>query len=99
MLYATFSTPVNSIGASAVCAFRLRDISDAFAGRFKEQGSVSANWLPVEEHKVPSPRPGACLNDSKSLPDINLNFIRNHVSVTLSHYYSGQCNVQSRSFP
>ena len=44
------------------------------------QGSVSANWLPVEDHKVPSPRPGMCLNDSKSLPDINLNFIRNHVS-------------------
>lgn len=52
LLYATFSTPVNSIGASAVCAFRLRDISDAFSGRFKEQRSMSANWLPVEEHKV-----------------------------------------------
>ncbi len=52
VLYATFSTPVNSIGASAVCAFRLRDISDAFAGRFKEQRGMSSNWLPVEEHKV-----------------------------------------------
>jgi semaphorin 6 len=52
LVYATFSTPINSIGASAVCAFRLRDISDAFSGRFKEQRSMSANWLPVEEHKV-----------------------------------------------
>lgn len=52
VLYATFSTPVNSIGASAVCAFRLRDISDAFSGRYKEQRSMSENWLPVEEHKV-----------------------------------------------
>ena len=35
VLYATFSTPSNAIGGSAVCAFRLRDVSDAFAGSFK----------------------------------------------------------------
>jgi semaphorin 6 len=52
IVYATFSTAVNSIGGSAVCAFRFKDINDAFAGRFKEQKSMSANWLPVEEHKV-----------------------------------------------
>ncbi len=52
IVYATFSTPVNSIGGSAVCAFRLRDISDSFSGLFKEQKSMSENWLPVEDHKV-----------------------------------------------
>lgn len=78
ILYATFSTPENSIGGSAVCAFRLRDVADAFAGRFKEQRSMGSNWLAVEPHKVPRPRPGTCINDTKSLPDLNLNFIKTH---------------------
>ena len=29
--------------------------------------------------QVPSPRPGTCINDTRSLPDANINFIRNHV--------------------
>jgi semaphorin 6 len=28
--------------------------------------------------QVPSPRPGSCSNDTKSLPDANLNFIKTH---------------------
>ena len=52
VLYASFTTPPNSIGGSAVCAFRLSDIADAFNGKFKEQKDMSANWLPVPEHKV-----------------------------------------------
>ena len=39
---------------------------------------MSANWLPVPEHKIPSPRPGACTNDTKALSDANLNFIKKH---------------------
>jgi hypothetical protein len=52
VIYATFSTPVNSIGGSAVCAFRLRDITNVFNGHFKEQRDMSANWMPVPDHKV-----------------------------------------------
>eukprot|EP00095_Tigriopus_kingsejongensis_P004637 maker-scaffold291_size219542-snap-gene-1.24 protein:Tk04637 transcript:maker-scaffold291_size219542-snap-gene-1.24-mRNA-1 annotation:"semaphorin-1a isoform x3" len=78
LVYATFTTSPNSIGGSAVCAFRLREISDAFSGRFKEQRSSGQNWLAVEDNKVPSPRPGTCINDTKSLPDVNLNFIKTH---------------------
>ena len=78
ILYASFSTPTNSIGGSAVCAFRLKEISDAFSGKFKEQRSASANWLPVDEQKVPIPRPGTCLNNTKTLSDVNLNFIKTH---------------------
>ena len=33
VFYATFSTAPNAIGGSAVCAFRLRTVSDAFAGK------------------------------------------------------------------
>ncbi len=39
---------------------------------------MSANWLPVEQHKVPDPRPGTCINNTKSLSDQNLNFIKTH---------------------
>jgi hypothetical protein len=52
LVYATFSTPIKSIGASVVCAYMLRDISNVSSGRFKEQSSMSAKWLPLEEHKV-----------------------------------------------
>ena len=58
IVYGVFTTPPNSIGGSAVCSYRLRDISDAFAGQFKEQRSTSDNWLAVEPHRVPAPRPG-----------------------------------------
>ena len=50
-----------------------------FAGPFKEQRDMSANWLPVPEHKVPKDhRPGTCTNDTKALPDSTLNFIKTH---------------------
>lgn len=52
LIYATFSTPTNSISGSAVCAFRLQDITDVFNGPFKEQRDMGSNWMPVPEHKV-----------------------------------------------
>ena len=58
VVYAVFRTAPNSISGSAVCAFRLRDFAAAFEGQFKEQKSTGDNWLAVEHHKVPSPRPG-----------------------------------------
>ena len=58
VLYGVFNTPPNSIGGSAVCSFRLADISSAFEGQFKEQRNTGDNWLAVDPHRVPSPRPG-----------------------------------------
>jgi len=82
ILYATFSTPPNAIGGSAVCAFRLREVSDAFSGGFKEQRDMSANWLKVPDNQVPTnPRPGTCFNDTKSLSDTYINFIKKHTLV------------------
>jgi len=78
VIYGVFTTSPNSIGGSAVCGFRLRDISKAFDGQFKEQRSTSDNWLAVEPHRVPNPRPGSCPNKSTDLSDANLNFIRTH---------------------
>lgn len=76
LIYATFSTPPNAIPGSAVCAFALQDVSDTFEGNFKEQSGINSNWLPVQ--KVPDPRPGSCHNDSRSLPESTLNFIKTH---------------------
>lgn len=69
MVYAVFTTPENSIGASAVCAFSLSDIVKVFDGPFKGQSSYDSNWLPVPASQVPTPRPGACHQDSSYLPD------------------------------
>ncbi|XP_058804180.1 semaphorin-1A isoform X2 [Phymastichus coffea] len=78
LIYGTFTTPVNSISGSAVCAFSLQDIQDTFEGLFKEQSTQNSNWLPVPSSKVPDPRPGQCVNDSRTLPDLTLNFIKSH---------------------
>ena len=78
LIYGTFTTPVNSISGSAVCAFSLKDIAHTFEGNFKEQSAFDSNWLPVQSAKVPDPRPGQCVNNSRSLPDLTLNFIKAH---------------------
>ena len=49
-----------------------------FTGKFKEQATSNSAWLPVLNSKVPEPRPGTCVNDTSSLPDTVLNFIRSH---------------------
>lgn len=78
IIYATFTTPSNALSGSAVCAFRLHDVEKVFDGAFKEQAALNYNWLPVPAHKVPEPRPGQCVNDSQTLPDVTLNFIKSH---------------------
>lgn len=78
LLYAVFTTPTNSIGGSAVCAFRMSDVLAAFDGPFKSQSDANSNWLPVAESKVPQPKPGTCVNDSKKLPDENINFLKDN---------------------
>lgn len=49
-----------------------------FLAKFKEQATSNSAWLPVLNSKVPEPRPGTCVNDTASLPDSVLNFIRSH---------------------
>lgn len=50
----------------------------AHPGKFKEQATSNSAWLPVLNSKVPEPRPGTCHNDTATLPDSVLNFIRKH---------------------
>ena len=72
---------------SAVCTFHLDDITAAFEGKYKEQESSTSAWLPVASSKVPEPRPGSCVEDTRELPDRVLNFIRTHplMDSTVAH--------------
>ncbi|XP_069700579.1 semaphorin-2A [Periplaneta americana] len=76
--YGVFTTSMNGLMGSAICSFTIEDIQEAFKGKFKEQATSSSAWLPVLSNRVPEPRPGDCVNDTETLPDTVLNFIRSH---------------------
>uniref|UniRef100_A0A8C6GEG8 Sema domain, transmembrane domain (TM), and cytoplasmic domain, (semaphorin) 6D n=1 Tax=Mus spicilegus TaxID=10103 RepID=A0A8C6GEG8_MUSSI len=81
-----FTTQLNSIPGSAVCAFSMDDIEKVFKGRFKEQKTPDSVWTAVPEDKVPKPRPGCCAKHglaeayktSIDFPDDTLAFIKSH---------------------
>lgn len=52
IIYGTLTTPTNAIGGSAICAYSMKDILEAFEGTFKHQESINSNWLPVPNDKV-----------------------------------------------
>ncbi|ESO88363.1 hypothetical protein LOTGIDRAFT_126264 [Lottia gigantea] len=75
--YGLFTTNINGLTASAICAFSVTEIEKAFNGPFKDQYHNKGNWLPVPETDVPYPRPGNCsIQDSRSLPDRVINFVK-----------------------
>ncbi|KAL4228059.1 Sema domain [Mactra antiquata] len=79
MFYGVFNTPDNSIQGSAVCAYVFDDVHKAFEGPFKGQRTAQHNWLRYPLDQTPSPHPAQhCVNDSKTLPDDTLKFIREH---------------------
>ncbi|XP_073785200.1 semaphorin-6D isoform X4 [Danio rerio] len=81
-----FTTQLNSIPGSAVCAFSMVDIEKAFRGRFKEQKTPDSVWTPFPEEKLPKPRPGCCAGHGSAesyktsieFPDETLQFIKSH---------------------
>lgn len=52
LIYGVFTTPTNSIGGSAICAFSMDAIMKTFDGPFKEQATMNSNWLKVSPSKV-----------------------------------------------
>jgi len=78
IFYAVFTTSPNSILGSAICRFSLNNLHESFNGNFKNQERVNSNWLPMSQSQVPNPRPGQCSNDSTSLPETSLHFIKNN---------------------
>lgn len=76
--YTVFTTNQNGLVGSAVCTFDINSVEQAFNGKFKEQETSTSAWLPVASSKVPEPRPGSCVKDTRELPDRVLNFMRSH---------------------
>ncbi|XP_058838502.1 semaphorin-1A [Topomyia yanbarensis] len=76
IIYVIMTTPENAIGGSAVCAFSIQDILDTFEGPFKSQRDSHSNWLQVPQSQVPEPRPGKCVDDSRTLPKASVNFVK-----------------------
>ncbi|XP_041074469.1 semaphorin-6D-like isoform X3 [Polyodon spathula] len=81
-----FTTQLNSIPGSAVCAFSMDDIETVFSGRFKEQKTPDSVWTAFPEDRLPKPRPGCCAGHglaesyktSIDFPDETLSFIKSH---------------------
>lgn len=78
--HAVFTTSNNGLTGSAICTFSLDAIQEAFNGKFKEQQSSTAAWLPVPSYKLNQnePRPGTCVDDTQLLSDNLVTFIRGH---------------------
>uniref|UniRef100_A0A8C9RPJ8 Semaphorin 6D n=1 Tax=Scleropages formosus TaxID=113540 RepID=A0A8C9RPJ8_SCLFO len=81
-----FTTQMNSIPGSALCAFTMADIEKVFQGRFKEQKTPDSVWTAFPEDRLPRPRPGSCAGHgpaeayktSIDFPDETLLFIKSH---------------------
>ncbi|XP_030575363.1 semaphorin-4E-like [Archocentrus centrarchus] len=88
VFYATFisnSEPSSACSQSAVCAYKLSDISQVFSGRFLTEMDTG-NW-DIYTGEEPSPHPGSCIDDemrasgvmsSLNLSDTTLLFMKNH---------------------
>ncbi|PVD19590.1 hypothetical protein C0Q70_20080 [Pomacea canaliculata] len=102
--YGLFTTNINGLTASAICAFTLSDMNKAFWGPFKGQETKKSNWLPIPESEVPDPRPGNCtVADTQQLSAQAVNFISRSellMDQAVSHQYSrplfyqGNCLLQ-----
>ena len=53
IFYGVFTTPRNAILGSAVCRFSVDDMESSFEGNFKNQESLTSNWLPMSSNQVP----------------------------------------------
>lgn len=57
---------------------------DAFEGRFKSQKDSTSNWLPIPPEVVPTPRPGKCVDDSRTMSSESMTFIKMHTLMETS---------------
>ncbi|XP_048470256.1 semaphorin-4E-like [Rhincodon typus] len=90
IFYAVFISQWGKQDISAVCAFSMEKIQEVFnEGKFKSPVTVEQSrtkWV-MYSGTVPSPRPGACINNnirsnrfktSLDLPDRTLQFVKDH---------------------
>ncbi|KAM6948337.1 semaphorin-4E [Aplochiton taeniatus] len=88
LFYAVFTPQAHRSDLSAVCAYRVLDVSRVFSeGKYKTPVTVETSFVKwvMYSGDIPSPRPGACINNqarsqgiqqSLELPDRTLQFIR-----------------------
>ncbi|XP_036842237.1 semaphorin-4E isoform X2 [Oncorhynchus mykiss] len=88
VFYAVFTSQSDRVDLSAVCAYRVLDIGRVFSeGKYKTPVTVETSFVKwvMYSGAVPSPRPGACIDDEArnqgisqtlDLPDRTLQFIR-----------------------
>lgn len=78
LVYAVMTTNDNAIDGSAICVYSMNSILAAFEGRFKSQRDVNSVWRSMDDSDLPQPRPGKCVDDSRTLPMNTVNFILKH---------------------
>uniref|UniRef100_A0A4W3JF97 Semaphorin-2A n=1 Tax=Callorhinchus milii TaxID=7868 RepID=A0A4W3JF97_CALMI len=67
LMYGVFTTNINSIAGSAICAFNLTSITQTFSGPFRYQENSRSAWLPA-----PNPIPNFQCGTLKSGPNEKL---------------------------
>ncbi|KAM4708527.1 semaphorin-4D isoform 1-T7 [Discoglossus pictus] len=90
VIYGVFSSDMNNVGLSAVCAYKMSSVEDVFSkGKYMQSATVeqsNTKWVRFNG-EVPKPRPGACINNearamnctsSLNLPDKTLQFVKDH---------------------
>ncbi|KAE8633353.1 hypothetical protein XENTR_v10001857 [Xenopus tropicalis] len=89
-IYGVFTSHLNNVGLSAVCAYNVSTVEEVFAkGKYMHSATVeqsNTKWVRYNG-EVPKPRPGACINNearamnytsSLNLPDMTLQFVKDH---------------------
>ncbi|XP_041420657.1 semaphorin-4D isoform X3 [Xenopus laevis] len=89
-IYGVFTSHLNNVGLSAVCAYNVSSVEEVFAkGKYMHSATVeqsNTKWVRYNG-EVPKPRPGACINNearamnytsSLNLPDMTLQFVKDH---------------------
>uniref|UniRef100_A0AAZ3QRN7 Semaphorin-2A n=1 Tax=Oncorhynchus tshawytscha TaxID=74940 RepID=A0AAZ3QRN7_ONCTS len=83
LIYGIFTTNVNSISASAVCAFNLSAITQAFNGPFRYQENPRTSWLstpnPIPNFQVGNDRGPGENQTERSLQDAQRLFLMSDV--------------------
>ncbi|XP_061170955.1 semaphorin-2A-like [Saccostrea echinata] len=75
--YGLFISSVNGSSGSAICAFTVDSVKDRFADRvYKYRETPTSIWTPLPANKIPDKsEPGKCINNSKSLKDVEVFFM------------------------
>ncbi|XP_058473565.1 semaphorin-4D isoform X2 [Solea solea] len=90
VIYGVFTSQWGNVGLSAVCAYKMTDVEDAFSrGKYMQKATVEhahTKWVRYNGI-IPTQRPGACINNemrhqninsSLNLPDKTLQFVKDH---------------------